>query len=220
MKAPRRSETQEAPTSAALGLERIVFFSDAVMAIAITLLAIDLRVPEIAAPGAAAELPRRLAEMTPRIMSFVISFAVVGIYWTSHHRYFGYIKRYDAGLIWLNMLFLLCIAFMPFFANVLGQYAYLPLGVSIYAAGVAATGLAIGALWWYASYRHRLVDANLDAEFIRTRNRVALVTPALFLVSIPFALVRPAWGIAVWWVSPLLGLATLRVSQRRWPRDH
>ena len=107
----RDQEIQTHPANEELGLERIVFFSDAVMAIAITLLAIDLKVPEIAASVAAAELPGALSELAPRFMSFIISFFVIGIYWMSHHRYFRFIKRYDGGLIVLNLLFLVSIPF-------------------------------------------------------------------------------------------------------------
>jgi uncharacterized membrane protein len=191
------------PANEGLGLERIVFFSDAVVAIAITLLAIDLKVPEIAASAAAAELLRRLSELGPRFLSFLISFFVIGVYWTSHHRYFRLIKRYDNRLIVLNMLFLLFIVLMPFVASLFGQYYYLPLGMSGYAAAVAATGLTMGALWWYASYRHRLVDEHLDNQLIRTTS-IALAVPLLFLVSIPFAFFSRTLAVAIWCTLPLI----------------
>jgi uncharacterized membrane protein len=196
-----------------LGLERIIFFSDAVMAIAITLLAIDLKVPEIAASVAATELPRALSDLGPRFMSFLISFFVIGIYWMSHHRYFRFIQRYDGGLIALNLLFLLFIVLMPFIANLFGQYYYLPLGMSIYAAAVAATGLAMGALWWYASHHHRLIDEHLDEQFIRARS-IALAVPLLFLLSIPFTFVSRTLAVALWCTLPLVSIAVLKVAER------
>ena len=195
-----------------LGLERLVFFSDAVMAIAMTLLAIDLKVPEIAVTVASTELPGRLNELAPRFMSFIVSFVVVGVYWMSHHRYFGYIKRYDNKLILLNLLFLLFIVCMPFVASLLGLYGRLPIGVIAYAVAVAATGLTISAIWWYASHNHRLVDDTLDDQFIRTRNVVALAVPVVFLVSIPLALISPLLGMAAWWVSPLITIVVLRIA--------
>jgi uncharacterized membrane protein len=209
---PFDQTTRASHVDPGLGLERLVFFSDAVMAIAMTLLAIDLKVPEIAVPVATSELPRRLNEMAPRFMSFIVSFVVVGVYWMSHHRYFGYIKRYDNRLILLNLLFLLFIVFMPFVASLLGLYGSLPIGVIAYAIAVAATGLTISALWWYASHNHRLVDENLDTQFIRARNIVALAVPVVFLISIPFALINPLLGMATWWVSPLITLAVQRIA--------
>jgi uncharacterized membrane protein len=210
----RDQEIQTHPADEGLGLERIVFFSDAVMAIAITLLAIDLKVPEIAASAAAADLPRSLSELGPRFMSFLISFFVIGIYWMSHHRYFRFIQRHDGGLIVLNLLFLLFIVLMPFVASLFGQYYYLPLGMSVYAAAVAATGLSMGAMWWYASHHHRLIDEHLDEQFIRARS-IALAVPLLFLVSIPFTFVSRTLVVAIWCTLPLVSFAVLKVSEQK-----
>jgi uncharacterized membrane protein len=202
------------PASVELGLERIVFFSDAVMAIAITLLAIDIKVPEIAASAARSELPARLSELSPQIMSFVISFVVVGIYWMSHHRYFGFIQRYDRWLMLLNLLFLLFIAAMPFSTGLLGQFAYLPLGVIVYAADVVAIGLSLSALWGYASHGHRLVDPALDPRLIRTMSVRAFVAPMVFLLSIPIGLTSPFGAMVTWWVSPIIALVAVRLVER------
>ena len=189
-----------------LGLERLVFFSDAVMAIAITLLVIDIKVPEVSI----GELPDALAKLTPRLVSFFISFAVVSIYWRSHHWYFSVIRRCDAPLIALNLVFLLCIALMPFVAGLLGQYGIQPLVVMIYGGAVAATGFAICAMWWYASRGHRLVDPDLDSGWIRARTAVTLVVPCLFLVSIPVSALNAWAGLGVWWVSPLVATGVQR----------
>ena len=210
----REQQVQIHSANEELGLERIVFFSDAVMAIAITLLAIDLRVPEIAASAAAAELPRALSALAPRFMSLIISFFVIGIYWMSHHRYFRFIQRYDGGLIALNLLFLLFIVLMPFVASLFGQYYYLPLGMSVYATAVAATGMSIAALWWYASHHHRLIDEHLGEQFIRARS-IALAVPLLFLVSIPFTFVSRTLAVVLWCTLPLVSFAVLKVSQQK-----
>jgi uncharacterized membrane protein len=212
--ASRNSEIQKSSSDEALAMERIVFFSDAVMAIAITLLAIDLKVPEIDTLTAAAELPMRLRALGPQFMSFVISFFVIGIYWTSHHRYFRFIKRYDGGLIALNMLFLLFVVLMPFVANLFGHYYDLPLGMGVYAAAVAATGLSMGAVWWYASHHHRLIDKGLDTSFIRARS-IAMAVPLLFLVSIPLAFVSRALAIVIWCMAPTVSFVVLRYLGRR-----
>jgi uncharacterized membrane protein len=207
-------ESQPRSSDEALGLQRLVFFSDAVTAIAITLLAIDLRVPEIAASAAAAELPRSLSQLGPRFLSFVVSFAVIGTYWMAHHRYFRYIRRHDGKLMLLNMVFLFCIVLMPFVAGLFGQYYYLPLGMSVYAAAVAAIGLSVGGLWWYASWAHRLVDEDLDERFIRARS-INAAFPALFLVSIPFASFSQILTVVIWGSIPLLSYVVLRYLDRK-----
>jgi uncharacterized membrane protein len=144
----------------------------------------------------------------------VISFVVIGIYWMSHHRYFSFIRRYDNRLMLLNLLFLLFIAAMPFIASLLGEYAYLPLGVIAYAAEVAAIGLSMGALWWYASHSYRLVDEDLNPRFIRLMNVRGVAGSIVFLLSIPLAFFSPALAIATWWISPLVALAALRLAGR------
>ena len=193
-----------------LGLERIVFFSDAVMAIAITLLVIDLKLPGVPPPATAAEVAAALRQLTPRIVSFVISFAVISVYWSSHHRYFSFIRRYDSRLMVLNLVFLFFIVLMPFAASMLGQYSYLPVGVVIYGLAVAATGLSMGAIWWYASRNHRLVEGGLDPKMIQGRNRIALIIPLLFLASLPWAFVSPLIPPAIWWVAPFVALLASR----------
>jgi uncharacterized membrane protein len=202
-------------SDANLGLERLIFFSDAVMAIAITLLAVDLRVPEIAREVAAAELPRQLVEMAPKITSFVISFVIIGIYWIAHHRNFGYIKRYDTRLILLNLLFLLFIATLPFITGLLGEYSYLALPNMLYAFFAACIGLAVFAIWRYASHNHRLVDEQISADLIRAVNVRGLVGPLVFLLSMPFALINPLYTQIVWWLVPLSAWLVTRLVARK-----
>ncbi len=199
----------------ALGLERIAFFSDAVMAIAITLLAIDLRVPALDAAVAQAALPGQLSEMGPQIMSFVISFVVIGIYWLSHHRYFRFIKRYDNVLMLINLAFLLFVVIIPFASGLLGRYSSLPIGVIAYASEVAAIGVSMSLLWWYASHRHRLIDSTVPQRVIRSMTLRAVVAPTVFLASIPVALYSPFGAMAVWWTSPLVAVVAVRLVSGR-----
>ncbi len=201
-----------------LGLERMVFFTDAVMAIAITLLAVDLKVPQVDPASAVTELPQQLSVMGPHLTSFFVSFIVIGIYWINHHRYFRYIKRYDNRLLLLNLMFLFFIACMPFLASLLGQYVFLPLALITYTVAIAALGLSMALIWWYASYRHRLIDPDLSAELIGSINIRLFAAPLMFLLAVPFAFVSSTAVITVWWLSPLAVLLALRVWKRRQER--
>src|SRR3954447_5406828 len=104
---------QGRPYGSGVGTVRITAFSDGVFAIAITLLVLDLGVPEVASHGPAAKAAALLA-LQPRIMSFVLSFLIIALDWMLHHRTFSYIERYNPALLWLNMLYLLGITFLPF----------------------------------------------------------------------------------------------------------
>ena len=98
-----------------LEYDRVLFFSDAVMAIAITLLVVDLRVPDVVRTAR-----RELATAEPKILSFGISFVVIGLFWLGHHHLFRYITALDRRLILLNLLFLGTIAFLPYPTQVFG----------------------------------------------------------------------------------------------------
>ncbi len=201
-----------------MGLERIVFFSDAVMAIAITLLALDIRVPDIPRDLATAQLPAQLVALLPRFISLVTSFAIIGVYWLSHHHYFEFIRRYDRRLILINLLFLLFVVCVPFVTNLLGLYAMIPLAYLVYSLTVAAIGLAMWGIWTYATHDHRLVDSKLDPHFIRATGLRALFAPFTFLVSIPFAYVHPVIAVAIWCLSPLMVTIAARLVIR--PHKH
>src|SRR5919202_4586773 len=113
-------------------LERTVFFSDAVFAIAITLLALEIQVPEIPAASEATLLPGALLSLWPKFFSFLISFWVIGFYWLAHHRPFHYIRGYDRRLLLINLLFLMWVALMPFLGSLLGEYGGQQLSVVFY----------------------------------------------------------------------------------------
>ena len=166
------------------GNERIVAFSDGVFAIVITLLVLEIKVPEIAAGLVAEELPRALVDLWPKVLSHFISFAVLGIYWVGHHTMFMYIKRHDRVLLWLNILFLMFVSSMPFPTGLLGQYGDQQIALVIYCGVLILAGLAAIAMWWYATGDRRLVDEDIDPTLVALIYRRGLLTPALYLVAL------------------------------------
>jgi uncharacterized membrane protein len=118
-------------------LDRIVFFSDAVFAIAITLLVLDIKVPEIPDDLVADELSAQLLALWPKYFGYVLSFVVIITFWNSHHSIVSGIRGYDRGLIWLNSIFLMFVAFVPFPTALISEYGDHQLPVAIYAATLA-----------------------------------------------------------------------------------
>lgn len=178
-----------------VALERIIFFSDAIIAIVITLMVLDIRIPDGLAP---AELSQTLVDLWPKYFSYVISFLVIGVYWIEHHRMFKYIKRYDGRLIWLNLLFLMSIAFIPFSTDLLGEYGDEPVAVRVYAGLLIAVGMVKWAMWKYATHNHRLVDKDLSEHAIEMSSILGLVSPFVFLASIGISLLSPQWATFSW----------------------
>lgn len=210
------SETESQPSShlELFPLERLVFFSDAVMAIAMTLLAADLKIPQLDPSIAAAELPRALGSARPQIASFVISFVVIGIYWLSHHRTFGYLRRYDNRLAVLNLIFLFFIVIMPFVARLMGEYAFLPFVTATYSLVVGGIALSQLSLWRYATHDHRLVDPHLGQGVIAAGNVRNVVGAILFLSAAPLAYVSVIASFVLWWLSPLVAVLAVRRLSR------
>jgi uncharacterized membrane protein len=178
--------------------ERLLFFSDAVFAIAITLLALEIGLPEVDPTHAAADLPRAVLVKLPNILAFALSFLVIGLYWQRHLLLFHYILRYDLPLLWLNLLVLLVIAFVPFPTGLIAHYGNTRFAVIFYAATLAVVGLLLAAEWGYATWRHRLVPPELPRGIVRTTAAQLLVVAGIFLASIGLAFVHPTVAKVSW----------------------
>ena len=183
---------EEPRSESTAALDRLIFLSDGVFAIAITLLVLDITpvIPEHIPPGGLQNLLLG-AELWKLIATYALSFIILSIYWMTHQRIFHYIKRSDTVLIWLNVLFLLCVAFLPVPTKVLGLQGDQQAGVIFYVGSVTVIGLLILLLWWYATSHHRLVEKNLDPSLIRHHMQRALIGPVIFVLSIGLSFVNP-----------------------------
>jgi TMEM175 potassium channel family protein len=179
------------------GLDRIIFFSDAVFAIVMTLLILDISVPDIPQDSATAELPGRVLDLWPEFFSYTLSFLVIGTYWMAHHGTFGYFRSYDRMLMWLNLLFLLSISFVPFPTALLGEYGEQQFPVVLYALSLAIPRLLLALVWWYATKRNLLIE-NLDPKISRYHLARSLAIPALFLLSIIVSFFSVSAAILSW----------------------
>ena len=133
-------------------LERLILFSDAVFAIAITLLVIDIKIPEIPRENATDDhLLFMLKELIPKFISFVISFFLIGQYWRVHHRLFGYVINFNERVIWLNLLFLFAIVLMPFSTAFYSEYVGVMVVTPIifYTSNIAMLGIVNLIMWQY-----------------------------------------------------------------------
>ncbi len=163
------------------GLERMVFFSDAVFAIVITLLILDLRLPPGSAHLGEQGMRDALYELMPKFFGYVLTFCVVGLIWIGHHRKFLWIRDYDAGLLRLNLIQLLVVCFIPFAASVISE-SRTSTGWIFYCLTMVAAELMSGALWGY-SERHKLVVAEVPRWVARQNLYEPLKTAAVFALS-------------------------------------
>ena len=188
------------PGSDAPSVVRLVSFSDAVFAIAITLLAIQLRVPEIKHSKSASELSRALGDLSGQFFTYGITFALIGIFWLGHHRMFQHITGHNRRLAELNLLLLFTVSFIPFPADLLGHYPENRTAVIVYASTLAAATLMSSVVWVYA-VRADLTEPGLSPRF---RNYFAirpLLVAAVFLVSIGVAFVNVTAASRLWFLA-------------------
>jgi len=190
-KLPRHEDDEAAEQ----GIGRILALSDGVFAIAVTLLIIEIAVP---AAGGDDRLSRALLGLWPRYLAYLLSFLVIARFWVIHHQAFRLIARYDTVLLWLNLLLLMCVAFLPFPTAVLGRHVGSPVAAALYAISVALAAAASGACWWYASGRARLLRPHLRGGQIRAMRARGMTSVVFFALTFPVALVAPYAAEMLW----------------------
>jgi uncharacterized membrane protein len=176
---------------------RIVAFTDGVIAIAITLLVLNLDAPDVSDSQAA----DALLDLWPAFVAYAISFVVIARFWLSHHEFFGALKGFSRQLMVVNLLYLSLIVLIPFTTDVLDAYGDLPLGPILYSVVIAG---ASAVSWWMNRHaiEQDLVRPEQVAEISRAATLRGLTPTLIFVASIPFALALPTWAPVFW----LLGL--------------
>ena len=142
---------------------RLEAFSDGVFAIVITLLILNVHVPD----GRTLTL-QSLRPLLPPLATFVLSFIMVGVYWIAHHHMLHFITQVNRRLLWLNLLVLLCVVFIPFPTSLLGSGFNNPLVVRLYGLSLIATNLSGLFFWLYATSHRELMVPSVTREFART----------------------------------------------------
>jgi uncharacterized membrane protein len=200
----RNPVKREADNEKVLG--RVLTLSDGVVAIAILLLLIDIRLPaDISTTG----LGVALWSLWPNYLAFFISFVVIGLYWSAHVRLFREIVRYDWGLLWLNLLYLLFIVLIPFATTVLSTH-FEKLSVIIYAATMACAGYTNTIVRVYSAKGHRLISSRFGSIYIKKAILLSLIAPTGFTISIGLAFINPSVAQYFWIVMLIVHIIFLR----------
>jgi uncharacterized membrane protein len=178
---------------------RALAFSDGVFGVAITLLITTIDVPHVEGPDLQSKLVDALQALDDSVISYFISFAVIGLMWMHHHRLFSRIRRLDTAALWLNLLSLSFIVLMPFTTELMGDYGDEPISIALYALNIALAVVSYTLLWWYCAARDMLGEHLTPAQ-IRYELVTRLSIAVGFLVSIPIAYASPR--LAQWsWLA-------------------
>lgn len=170
---------------------RLEAFSDGVFAIAITLLILEIKVPQDARDGST--LLKALLALWPSYLAFLTSFATIGIMWINHHRMLLHVRRLDHALLVLNSLLLLAITFVPFPTAVLAQYldkdtsGAATVAAFFYAGTFTVIAILFNLLWWHIAYWGHLANWNAPSRLIQKTTRAYLLGPLLYFVSLAIA---------------------------------
>jgi TMEM175 potassium channel family protein len=194
---------------AAAALERMVFFSDAVFAIAMTLLVLN-----IPRPAPRQNVAAFLTMQDGKFVAFFISFWVIALFWMGHHRLFRFVRDYDHGLIMLNLALLFCIAFLPYPSAILGDHQADVGATVFYAAAISVTGFASASLTWYTVI-HRHFTGPLHPAMARYYVFRGLAAPLVFLLSIPLAVANTTAAQLSWYLLFVLQFFGRRIAERR-----
>ena len=181
-------------------LARMILFSDAVFAIAITLLVIEMKIPEIDKTILTEHLLlEKVSELIPKFVGFLISFMIIGLYWTIHHKLFGFVINYTPKLLWLNLLFLLAIALMPFSTGIYSEYIFklLKTPVIIYVSNIVYLGIMNFVLWRYVCHPKRKLTEGLSKPLANYYSYRAIAIPIIFIVMAMVYLFLPKMAIYI-----------------------
>lgn len=184
--------------------ERLVFLTDGVIAIIMTILVLDIRVPEL---GSGLSLADSLAEVQPTFVSFVLSFLLVGMFWTFHKQTFNQVRYIDHNATWLNLLFLLALALVPYASSALGEYSEEPTALHLYGVVMIAATLLRLALNAYFQHHPPLMWQSEPKTVRRTLAATAWAPIVIYVIAMLVADWSTTLSLVLYFSIPVLYFA-------------
>ncbi len=210
-----KSEARVVPHQA-VDLSRLEALGDAIFGFAMTLLALDLRLPEVQ-PGA---LSQGILTLLPKLLVFVFAFLVIAQQWDVHQRTMSHVARADGLFVWLYLLSLMFVVLMPASADILARYPLQPIALIFFGVNTSLLCLASWAMWRHASRRGRLLDEEISPEVIKLIGRLWLYPPIIICLTMPFSFVSVYPVYVLWFVMPVMSYAygTMIAKRKRQKR--
>ena len=204
----------ETPERFWISRTRLEALVDGIFAIAMTLLILEIRVPELEARKSAEDLLRAVVHLGPALFSYTLSFSMLAIFWYRHHRVIHLFRQVDLPLFLFTLIFLIGATLFPFCAAILGRYPTNPASAMIYSAPIVVLTVGLGLQWEWAE-RHGLLAADAPPAIVRQLRARSRMAP--LFVGAMFCLL--AGRLAPWAYAPipvlLAALVALRLRARR-----
>jgi uncharacterized membrane protein len=179
---------------------RIAALVDGIFAVAMTLLVLDLRLPEGLKMSSDAEVWQQLLELSGRFLTYALSFVVLGIFWIGHHSLFHFVRKVSRGMLWLNLLFLLFITLVPFSTNLLSAHTHLQIPIVVY--GINMLLLSLTSLWQlsYLAHHPELTHDQLTPFWIANVRRRISIPVIIVVASIAISFFNPNLAMSAYWL--------------------
>jgi uncharacterized membrane protein len=213
---PTRKEYADRKTSPIVNLSRLEALGDAVFAFALTLLALDLRLPEINVNA----LPQGILALLPKLLIFVFAFLLIAQQWDVHQRTMLHIARADSIFVWLYLISLMFVVLMPASADILGRFPLQPISLAFFGINTALLSLASWMMWHYASSnRGRLLDQDIKPYIVKMISRLWLYPPIIILVTVPLALLNVYLVYGIWFLMPVVSYSYSTWAFRKFGKE-
>lgn len=197
---------------------RTLALSDGIIAVAITLLVLDIRLPDNFGEMTDAQLWAALVGLKSRLFAYLLSFAVIGSFWVNHRSKFNWIARSDQRLLWINLLFLLTICLVPFTTNLIAESGG-TLATMIYALTMVVSGLSLTWIWDHARRAKLLAPSVTPEECVRQYRTVILIS-IIFGVSVPLSIAHADLAKYVWILIIPVNFIARVLAVNRWKTEH
>jgi uncharacterized membrane protein len=181
---------------------RMNAMSDGVFAIVITLMVFEVKIPDVGLERVAQDLGLALLKILPEFFTVSLAFVILGIYWVGHNNVFLHVLKHDRLMLWLNIVFLLSMTWVPFSSALLVRYSDAQISTVLYAINLIIGGVLLDLIWWYATYNRHLMCDSVKPSLIRSFHTRILTGPAIYLLAIGvsfFSLLaaRILFGVAI-----------------------
>jgi uncharacterized membrane protein len=187
--------------------------ADGIFSIVMTLMAFELKAPP--ANTAPEHLGAALLALLPKFGIYGVSFVLLGVYWIAHHNLLHYMHRSDRTFLWLNIVFLMVVAVVPFSTTLLSEFGGQKPAVILYGANLIAIGAALYVLWMYGVRHNRSIEREFNPEMVRMVKRKLLLTPMLCTLALALAFVDTRLSLCIYVLAPLLHIVPWRID-RQW----
>jgi len=179
---------------------RIAALVDGIFAVAMTLLVLDLKLPEGTKLSNDTAVWRQLFQLTGRFSTYALSFVVLGTYWIGHHSLFHFVRRVSRGMLWLNLLFLLFITLLPFSTNLLSGHSHLQIPVVVYGINLLLIFIIALLQLLYLEHHPELSHDQLSPSWIANSRRRLVIPMVIVVTSIAISFYKPKIAMSAYWL--------------------